>query len=77
MQRQEYEKTKRTLHRSAALDRQVELVVPCCHSCVSGAFCDQYRCESETVASANLGRSQDICKGARFPVEGERCVLSS
>jgi len=21
--------------------------------------------------------SQDVCKGARFPVEGERCVLSS
>ena len=33
--------------------------------------------ESETVASATLGRSQDVCKGARFPVEGERCVVSS
>ena len=23
-----------------------------------------------------LGRSQDVCKGARFSVEGERCVVS-
>jgi len=28
-------------------------------------------------ASATLGRSQDVCKGARFLVEGERCVVSS
>ena len=27
--------------------------------------------------SATLGRSQDVCKGARFPIEGERCVVSS
>ena len=34
--------------------------------------------ESETVARcATLGRSQDVCKGARFTVEGERCVVSS
>ena len=26
---------------------------------------------------ATVGRSQDVCKGARFPVEGERCVGSS
>ena len=43
-----------------------------------GAFCDKYRRESETVARcATLGRSQDVCKRCRFPVEGERCVLSS
>ena len=28
-------------------------------------------------ASATLGRFQDVCKGARFSVEGERCVVSS
>jgi len=22
-------------------------------------------------------RSADVCKGARFPIEGERCVVSS
>ena len=26
-----------------------------------------YRRESETVASASVGRSQDVCKGTRFP----------
>ena len=39
-----------------------------------GAFCDSYRRESETVASATLGRSQDVFKGA---IEGGRCVVSS
>ena len=33
--------------------------------------------ESETEASATLGRSQDVCKGARFPVQGDRCVVES
>ena len=28
-------------------------------------------------ARATLGRSQDVCKRARFPVEGERCGVSS
>ena len=28
------------------------------------------------VASAILGRSQDVCNGARSLVEGERCVVS-
>jgi len=27
--------------------------------------------------SATLGRSQDVCKGARSLVDGERCVISS
>ena len=32
----------------------------------------------ETVARcATLGRSQDVCQGSRFTVEGERCVVSS
>ena len=31
----------------------------------------------ETVASATLGRSQDVCKGSRSRVEGELCVVSS
>ena len=32
----------------------------------------------ETEAKcATPGRSQDICKGSRFTVEGERCVVSS
>jgi len=32
----------------------------------------------ETVARcATLGRSQDVCKGSRFTVEGERYVVSS
>ena len=25
----------------------------------------------------SLGRSQDVCKGARFPVDGERCVVKN
>jgi len=34
--------------------------------------------QSETVAMcATLGRYQDVCKGSRFPVEGDRCVVSS
>jgi len=41
-------------------------------------FCDYYRRESETVARcATLGRSQDVCQGFRFTVEGERFVVSS
>ena len=28
-------------------------------------------------AADALGRSQDACKGPRFTVEGERCVVSS
>ena len=40
-------------------------------------LCDYYRRESETVATATLGRSQDVCKGARFPVEGKRFGVSS
>ena len=27
----------------------------------------------DSPRGATLGRSQDVCKGARFPVEGERC----
>ena len=43
-----------------------------------GAFCDQYCHESETVSRcATLGWSQDVCKGSRFTVEGERCVVGS
>ena len=43
-----------------------------------GAFCDEHRRESETVARcATLGRSQYFCKGSRFTVEGERCAVSS
>ena len=34
-------------------------------------------CQGFTLPSATLGRSQDVCKGARFSVEGERCVVSS
>ena len=33
--------------------------------------------EVEMLASVTLGRSQDVCKGARSIVEGERCVVSS
>ena len=29
------------------------------------------------VAANILGRSQDVCKGARFPVEGKWCVVTS
>jgi hypothetical protein len=32
--------------------------------------------ETEKVASATLGQSQDVCKGARSFVEGKRCVRS-
>ena len=33
--------------------------------------------ESETIASATLGRSQDVCEGAQFLVECEGCVVRS
>ena len=36
-------------------------------------FCDQHRRESGKVASATLGRSEDVCEGAG----GGRCVVSS
>jgi len=43
----------------------------------TASFYYVYR-ESETVARcATLGRSQDVCKGSRSTVEGERCVVSS
>ena len=45
------------------------------HNRLQSGVCDQYRREPETVASDTLGRSQDVCKGARFPVEGKRCVV--
>ena len=47
-----------------------------CNSRYRAVALGWYRRESETVASATLGRSQDVCEGARFPVEGERCVVS-
>ena len=37
-----------------------------------------YQCESETVAKfATVGLPQDVRKGSRLPVEGERCVVRS
>ena len=36
---------------------------------------DQFTVVGGSRASATLGRSQDVCKGARSPVEGERCVV--
>ena len=50
----------------------LEVLIPCPYRC------DYYRRESETVARcATLGRSQDVCRGSRFTVESERCVVTS
>ena len=59
------------------LDQPLDLLnLPICDC--TGSFCDWNRRESETVARcATVGRSQDVGKGSRLSVEGERCAVSS
>ena len=55
--------------------------VPLCESHAIGMqWCATNGGTSEVeglVTCSTLGRSQDVCKGARFSVEGELCVVSS
>ena len=44
--------------------------------CVMYVYRDCPMCSRYSLDSAPLKRCQDVCKGARFQVEGERCVDS-
>jgi len=45
-----------------------------CQPAALSRLTERVRTKSERCAT--LGRSQDVCKGSRFTVEGERCVAS-